>query len=199
MASSGFVTDTPTARDSEKKNLNEAHGKSRHFPVDDEMHSAETTEEITLNAKNATEKEHSMTLMQGIRLYPKAIAWSMLISTCIAMEGYDVCLINNVSPTAQSYKGRYRSLTCLLVLRVPAIQPQIRRLRCSNGQLPDSGSMASRPEQRRQRGRDDRSNAERLGLRTFWLPVHSHWVSLLHRGLHRDILHSTKRPNLAGG
>ncbi|KAK1078109.1 hypothetical protein LTR33_007516 [Friedmanniomyces endolithicus] len=95
MASSGFVTDTPTARDSEKKNLNEAHGKSRHFPVDDEMHSAETTEEITLNAKNATEKEHSMTLMQGIRLYPKAIAWSMLISTCIAMEGYDVCLINN--------------------------------------------------------------------------------------------------------
>jgi len=37
-----------------------------------------------------------MTLMQGIRLYPKAIGWSLLISTCIAMEGYDVCLINNV-------------------------------------------------------------------------------------------------------
>ena len=36
-----------------------------------------------------------MTLWQGIKLYPKAIAWSMLISTCIVMEGYDVCLINN--------------------------------------------------------------------------------------------------------
>ncbi|CAK7272492.1 hypothetical protein SEPCBS119000_005153 [Sporothrix epigloea] len=46
-------------------------------------------------AKAAAEREHSMTLMQGIRLYPKAIAWSMLISTCIVMEGYDVCLINN--------------------------------------------------------------------------------------------------------
>ena len=33
-----------------------------------------------------------MTLLQGIRLYPKAILWSVLISTCIAMEGYDVCL-----------------------------------------------------------------------------------------------------------
>ncbi|KAK1820909.1 hypothetical protein LTR12_004621 [Friedmanniomyces endolithicus] len=95
MASSGFVTDTHTAPDSEKKYLNEAHGKPRNYPIDDELRSAETTEEITLNAKNATEKEHNMTLMQGIRLYPKAIAWSMLISTCIAMEGYDVCLINN--------------------------------------------------------------------------------------------------------
>ncbi|CAK7244174.1 MAG: hypothetical protein STHCBS139747_005709 [Sporothrix thermara] len=46
-------------------------------------------------AKAAAEREQSMTLLQGIRLYPKAIAWSMLISTCIVMEGYDVCLINN--------------------------------------------------------------------------------------------------------
>lgn len=36
-----------------------------------------------------------MTLWQGVRLYPKAVAWSVLISTCIAMEGYDVCLVNN--------------------------------------------------------------------------------------------------------
>ncbi|ORY29142.1 putative MFS alpha-glucoside transporter [Naematelia encephala] len=47
------------------------------------------------NAKSATDKEHKMTLMEGIRLYPKAIAWSILISTCIAMEGYDVCLVGN--------------------------------------------------------------------------------------------------------
>ncbi|KAJ6447829.1 putative MFS maltose permease [Mycena sanguinolenta] len=51
--------------------------------------------EMTMNAKLATEKEHRMSLMQGIRLYPKAIAWSMLISTCIVMEGYDVCLLSN--------------------------------------------------------------------------------------------------------
>ena len=36
-----------------------------------------------------------MTLWQGIKLYPKAVGWSVLISTCIAMEGYDVCLLSN--------------------------------------------------------------------------------------------------------
>jgi SP family general alpha glucoside:H+ symporter-like MFS transporter len=39
------------------------------------------------NARRATEKEHNMTLLQGLRLYPKAAAWSMLISCCIVMEG----------------------------------------------------------------------------------------------------------------
>lgn len=47
------------------------------------------------DAKAATDKEQSMTLLQGIRTYPKAVAWSVLISTCIAMEGYDISLVNN--------------------------------------------------------------------------------------------------------
>ena len=47
------------------------------------------------NAKTASDKEHRMTLWQGIKLYPKAVGWSMLISTCIAMEGFDVCLLSN--------------------------------------------------------------------------------------------------------
>lgn len=46
-------------------------------------------------AKAATDKEQKMTLLQGIRTYPKAVAWSVLISTCIAMEGYDISLVNN--------------------------------------------------------------------------------------------------------
>lgn len=45
------------------------------------------SDEMTRNAKLATEKEHQMSLWQGIKLYPKAVAWSMLISTCIVMEG----------------------------------------------------------------------------------------------------------------
>lgn len=45
------------------------------------------------NAKAATDKEHKMTLWQGIKLYPKAVGWSMLISLCIAMEGFDLCLL----------------------------------------------------------------------------------------------------------
>jgi SP family general alpha glucoside:H+ symporter-like MFS transporter len=51
--------------------------------------------EVIHNAKSATDKEHKMTLWQGIKLYPKAVGWSLLISTCIAMEGYDVCLLSN--------------------------------------------------------------------------------------------------------
>ncbi|KAK3402467.1 hypothetical protein B0T20DRAFT_609 [Sordaria brevicollis] len=60
-----------------------------------ELQQIQTSERIIQNAKVATDKERNMTLWQGIKLYPKAIAWSVLISTCIVMEGYDVCLINN--------------------------------------------------------------------------------------------------------
>lgn len=51
--------------------------------------------DVIRHAKLASEKEHKMTLLQGLRLYPKAIAWSILISTCIVMEGYDIALVNN--------------------------------------------------------------------------------------------------------
>lgn len=47
------------------------------------------------DAQRATDAEHRMTLMEGIRLYPKACAWSMLISACIIMEGFQVCLLGN--------------------------------------------------------------------------------------------------------
>ena len=53
------------------------------------------------NAKAATDKEHSMTLLQGIKLYPKAVGWSMLISLCIAMEGFDLCLLGTFCRTVR--------------------------------------------------------------------------------------------------
>ncbi|KAK1829134.1 general substrate transporter [Podospora conica] len=61
----------------------------------DDMARLKAKDRLIHDAKAATDKEQSMTLLQGIRLYPKAIMWSVLISTCIVMEGYDVCLINN--------------------------------------------------------------------------------------------------------
>jgi SP family general alpha glucoside:H+ symporter-like MFS transporter len=51
--------------------------------------------EVIANARSATTKEHDMSLLQGIKLYPKAVGWSILISTCIAMEGYDISLLSN--------------------------------------------------------------------------------------------------------
>ena len=48
---------------------------------------------LSFEAKAATDNERSMTLLQGIKLYPKAVGWSMLLSTCIVMEGYDLVLL----------------------------------------------------------------------------------------------------------
>ncbi|KAF2798069.1 putative maltose permease [Melanomma pulvis-pyrius CBS 109.77] len=37
-----------------------------------------------------------MTIREAVRLYPKAIAWSILFSTAIAMEGFDLVLISSL-------------------------------------------------------------------------------------------------------
>lgn len=64
-------------------------------PSPDRPNSTSSMSKMVQDAKAATDKEQSMTLLQGIRTYPKAVAWSVLISTCIAMEGYDISLVNN--------------------------------------------------------------------------------------------------------
>jgi MFS transporter, SP family, general alpha glucoside:H+ symporter len=48
---------------------------------------------LTADAAAATAAEHKMTLREGLRLYPKAICWSMLLSLAIVMEGYDTILL----------------------------------------------------------------------------------------------------------
>jgi SP family general alpha glucoside:H+ symporter-like MFS transporter len=61
------------------------------------------------NASAATVSERKMTLLSGLRLYPKAIAWSTLLSATIVMEGYDTTLINNflAFPAFREAYGRY--------------------------------------------------------------------------------------------
>lgn len=50
---------------------------------------------LSVDARAATEAERKMTFLTSVRLYPKAIAWSLLLSTTIVMEGYDTTLINS--------------------------------------------------------------------------------------------------------
>lgn len=50
---------------------------------------------LSVDARAATEAERKMTFWSGLKLYPKAIAWSLLLSTTIVMEGYDTTLINS--------------------------------------------------------------------------------------------------------
>lgn len=51
---------------------------------------------VAREAAAATEKEHSMGLWQSLKLYKKACLWSIFLSTCIVMEGFDVVLLNNL-------------------------------------------------------------------------------------------------------
>lgn len=70
-------------------------GGPLHFSHGDELNMTPSYKQTVLDAKKASDEEQKMSLLQGVRLYPKAIAWSVLISTCIAMEGYQVALVNN--------------------------------------------------------------------------------------------------------
>lgn len=52
--------------------------------------------DLTNEAAKATEAERTMTLMEGLRTYPKAVGWSVLLSAAIIMEGFDLVLIANL-------------------------------------------------------------------------------------------------------
>ncbi|KAK1920272.1 hypothetical protein P3342_002568 [Pyrenophora teres f. teres] len=54
------------------------------------FHRSASVAEATINA------EHSMTLRQGVRQFPKAIAWSVVISMTLVMEGYSTILVPNL-------------------------------------------------------------------------------------------------------
>jgi len=50
---------------------------------------------LTEEAKNATSREHSMTIRDAVKLYPKAIMFSVAFSTAVVMEGYDLSLMGS--------------------------------------------------------------------------------------------------------
>ncbi|XP_003869804.2 Sdo1 protein, partial [Candida orthopsilosis Co 90-125] len=49
--------------------------------------------EMSEDARANDQKEKQMTLKEGIKTFPKAIAWSLILSTALIMEGYDTCLL----------------------------------------------------------------------------------------------------------
>ncbi|KAL8364826.1 hypothetical protein RB595_003890 [Gaeumannomyces hyphopodioides] len=67
-------------------------------PADDvaaEKERIHNLEAMLEGAKRATENEHKMGLFEALRMYPKASAWSILISVAVIMEGFDVVLLSN--------------------------------------------------------------------------------------------------------
>ncbi|KRZ98237.1 uncharacterized protein AC631_06003, partial [Debaryomyces fabryi] len=45
--------------------------------------------DISDNARNNDKQEKEMSLLEGMKTYPKAAAWSIILSTALVMEGYD--------------------------------------------------------------------------------------------------------------
>ncbi|KAK6540243.1 hypothetical protein TWF694_009058 [Orbilia ellipsospora] len=50
---------------------------------------------LVTEAAFATDQEVKMTLKEGLKLYPNAVLWSILLSCAIIMEGFDIVLIAN--------------------------------------------------------------------------------------------------------
>lgn len=48
------------------------------------------------DATLATQDEHSTTFVQGVKRFPKAVFWSMVVSLCIIMDGYDTALMGGL-------------------------------------------------------------------------------------------------------
>lgn len=64
-------------------------------PVEVEKVAGHAWEVEKADAREATELEHALTLRDCFRLYPKAIGFSLLFSTAIIMEGYDLSLLGS--------------------------------------------------------------------------------------------------------
>ncbi|KPM36170.1 Maltose permease MAL31 [Neonectria ditissima] len=81
----------------------------------DAHHHEETVDAKVLvsEAKVAADAEHNMSLWQAAKTYPKAIGWSVLLSTTLIMEGYDLALLGNLyaSPVFNKKFGEYNAAT----------------------------------------------------------------------------------------
>ncbi|CAG87534.2 DEHA2E00550p [Debaryomyces hansenii CBS767] len=85
--------------------------------------------DISDNARNNDKQEKEMSLLEGLKTYPKAAAWSVILSTALVMEGYDTSLMGSLygmpafaekfgmfEPSSQSYQipAKYQTImgTC---------------------------------------------------------------------------------------
>jgi MFS transporter, SP family, general alpha glucoside:H+ symporter len=76
----------------------------------DQKFTDKTTQEV---AKSRAVLEADLTPWEAIKAYPMAIFWSLMVSMCVIMEGYDTILIGNffAYPTFQRKYGSYVGVT----------------------------------------------------------------------------------------
>lgn len=56
----------------------------------------DSSKQLRVNADLATEDEHNTTFLDAVKRYPKACAWSAVVSLCIIMDGYDLALMGGL-------------------------------------------------------------------------------------------------------
>ncbi|CAL5871725.1 uncharacterized protein PFLUO_LOCUS5978 [Penicillium psychrofluorescens] len=87
--------------------------KNNGINVDDDFDVAEMektdSDLLDIRAKDAQEVEHSLTALEAVKAYPMALFWSVTVSMCVIMEGYDTILIGNffAYPTFAKKYGQY--------------------------------------------------------------------------------------------
>jgi MFS transporter, SP family, general alpha glucoside:H+ symporter len=75
--------------------------------------------ELLKDAEDATDQEHDLTFLQAIKLYPKAVGWSVLMSTALVMDGYDTKLIGSLF-AQPAFQKAYGQLQANGLYQIPA-------------------------------------------------------------------------------
>lgn len=63
---------------------------------------------LAAEARQAADAEQQMSVWQAIKTYPKAVGWSILLSSSLIMEGYDLALLGNLY-ALPSFNEKYGS------------------------------------------------------------------------------------------
>lgn len=61
---------------------------------------------LSVTAQDTVRDEKSLTTWEAIKIYKKAICWSLVISTCVIMEGYDTKSVRPRPPSLASCARR---------------------------------------------------------------------------------------------
>lgn len=92
--------------------------ESATIPVDSKVSDPSEDKKVSpvqLNnlAAHATEAEHHLRPLQAVKAYAPAVFWSVMVSMCVVMEGYDAILIGNffAYPTFAKKYGNYDAAT----------------------------------------------------------------------------------------
>lgn len=70
------------------------------------LHEVEKVEYVE-SAQAANDAEHTLRFIDAVKMYPNAVGWSLLLSTALIMEGYDLKLVPQMfaQPAFQRHFG----------------------------------------------------------------------------------------------